>query len=151
MSSNLCGECNACCKRYNITDAFWRSDDKPRNTLCEKWCNGCEIYEERPKSCSDFECVWLKISKARDLSINLRPDKVGGMVTARMENGEGQLLIEEIEPGSFDPMNMTPEQQQLVSELVNLSSNQDVPTSLYIRSYDWKISKINFEIEKPCQ
>lgn len=88
------------------------------------------------------------ISKARSLPTSLRPDKVGGMVITRMDNGEGQMLIEEIEPGSFDVLNMTPEQQQLVTELVNLASKQDVPTSLFFRSYDWKISKINFEIKR---
>lgn len=160
MLSNLCGDCNACCERYTIPDVFWSSEPKPRNALCEKWCNGCSIYEERPQACKDFECVWLLLHKARDgkFPVSLRPDNTGVMVVTRDpqegydKHKKGQIIIEEVKPGAFDRNNITPEQLYLLSELAVLVDRQEIPTTLYFRSYDWKISKMDVSVEhNQCQ
>lgn len=71
-----CGTCTACCKVFAIGEL-----KKPAG----EWCGhcdigvGCRIYERRPKTCVEFECLWL-VSQSNDnprdrLSIELRPDK----------------------------------------------------------------------------
>jgi hypothetical protein len=48
---------------------------RPPGVLCD-FCNegsGCNIYTVRPKSCVDFECMWLNA----DWPVELRPDKCG--------------------------------------------------------------------------
>ena len=63
-----CGDCTLCCKVMAV-DAI----KKPANKWCQHVCKaGCEIYEERPQDCIDFECGWLQGAfEDRD-----RPDKV---------------------------------------------------------------------------
>lgn len=51
-----CDSCTMCCKIMGIAEL-----DKPRN----QWCPNCEvgksckIYETRPQSCRDFNCIYL--------------------------------------------------------------------------------------------
>jgi hypothetical protein len=34
--------------------------DKPRGVACKNLCpTGCAVYADRPKSCQEFECMWL--------------------------------------------------------------------------------------------
>ncbi len=52
-----CGGCTACCKSMAIIEI-----NKPAG----KWCphcsigKGCRVYTERPASCNEFKCEWLK-------------------------------------------------------------------------------------------
>jgi hypothetical protein len=51
------------------------TESKP-NEYC-KHCEinkGCNIYEERPDGCREFQCMWLQMEKVH---IDLRPDKCG--------------------------------------------------------------------------
>lgn len=51
-----CGNCSLCCTVMAV-----RELDKGANTSCVNDCGGsCGIYEQRPQSCRDFECLWLK-------------------------------------------------------------------------------------------
>ena len=74
--TNHCGSCTACCKVYAIPETKKRAGE---------WCGdcaigkGCKIYATRPKSCVDFECLWLQ-SQSREhpherLAPELRPDR----------------------------------------------------------------------------
>ena len=67
-----CDGCTACCKIMQV-----RELEKAGNVWCEH-CNigaGCRIYDDRPKSCRDFECVWLQTQKGiKPLALELRPD-----------------------------------------------------------------------------
>ena len=54
-----------------------------RAALCQLPRGGCAIYAERPEVCRDFECEWLT---RRDLSPQLRPDRVGAIL---MEDADG--------------------------------------------------------------
>lgn len=123
---------------------------KPRNTLCDKWCDGgCTIYEERPQVCADYMCLWLKINSITgNLPVELRPDNSKVVIIAKHEDGVGRLLMDETEPNSFDITNPTLAQGKLIEEVLKLMSNQTIPVELYVRSYDWEISRVNIEIEK---
>ena len=72
---NHCGECNACCKVFNIPEL-----EKPAGKWCQHCVIGksCEIYPTRPKACVDFECFWLQSQKQEPRerwAPELRPDK----------------------------------------------------------------------------
>jgi hypothetical protein len=74
--TNACGTCTACCRIFEIPEL-----SKPAG----KWCDhcaigrGCQIYDNRPARCADFECLWLLSQKRADpderLGPELRPDK----------------------------------------------------------------------------
>jgi hypothetical protein len=54
-----CGECSLCCKLVLV-----REDEtgflKPEGEWCKHSTKkSCKIYEDRPKACSNFSCVWL--------------------------------------------------------------------------------------------
>ena len=65
--------------------------EKPR----EKWCNhcakgsGCTIYDQRPQSCRDFECVWLQTQSkpGHKMAPELRPDRCH-VVLATTDDGK---------------------------------------------------------------
>jgi hypothetical protein len=75
--TNHCGSCTACCKVFAI-------NDPPVKKPAGKWCEhcavgkGCKIYDDRPETCSGFECLWL-LSQSRvpqeRLAPELRPDR----------------------------------------------------------------------------
>ncbi|MCO5157926.1 MAG: YkgJ family cysteine cluster protein [Aquamicrobium sp.] len=72
---NACGTCTMCCKLLGISDLAPR---KPVNQWCRhcKPGNGCTIYEDRPRSCREFECLWLQSqTKPHPMGPELRPDK----------------------------------------------------------------------------
>jgi uncharacterized protein len=79
-----CGDCTMCCKIMKVDDVELQ---KPAN----KWCDhctksGCAIYESRPQSCRNFNCLWL--SGAGDESI--RPDKSKVVMGA---NRDGKIVF----------------------------------------------------------
>lgn len=53
----ICGTCTACCKTLGVEEL---------NKLPGKPCKhqrggkGCNTYNDRPKSCREFSCEWLK-------------------------------------------------------------------------------------------
>lgn len=71
--TNHCGTCTACCRTFAVPTL-----NKPAG----KWCQhcaigkGCTIYEQRPKPCLNYECLWLQSQRQPNgLDIELRPDK----------------------------------------------------------------------------
>jgi hypothetical protein len=75
--TNHCGSCTACCKVFAIKEA---PVTKPAGVWCHQ-CNvgkGCKIYDTRPQTCVDFECLWLlsqSRSDAERMGPHLRPDR----------------------------------------------------------------------------
>tara|TARA_Y100001972_G_scaffold70083_1_gene85393 strand:- start:3251 stop:3775 length:525 start_codon:yes stop_codon:yes gene_type:complete len=61
-----CGECGECCFSMAIVEL-----EKPARTECEHFCGGCEIYQDRPNSCADWNCLWIK----GHLPLSQRPDR----------------------------------------------------------------------------
>jgi hypothetical protein len=52
-----CGTCNACCTTHGVPELKKIPFSKCEHLALVK---GCGIYNERPKSCRDFECLWLQ-------------------------------------------------------------------------------------------
>ena len=80
--SEHCGSCSMCCKIPSLTEKDYEGKhlDKSAGTWCDHCTpgKGCGIYEDRPKVCSTYECVWLQSHTRREgqgLPVELRPDK----------------------------------------------------------------------------
>ncbi|HEY3965042.1 MAG TPA: hypothetical protein VGM05_10870 [Planctomycetaceae bacterium] len=68
-----CGECAACCTVLAVHEL-----QKPARWACDHvGCHGCGVYETRPESCREFNCLWLRGALNPDPA--LRPDKLGVM------------------------------------------------------------------------
>lgn len=65
-----CLGCMACCESLPINDIKLT---KPEGVLCVHCDNGCSIYDDRPESCRNFDCMY---NLAADMDISLRPDKL---------------------------------------------------------------------------
>lgn len=50
-----CGQCTACCKVMIVPEL-----NKPANFLCQYADGGCKIYEHRPPTCKDWQCLWIE-------------------------------------------------------------------------------------------
>jgi hypothetical protein len=76
-----CGTCTACCTVLVVAELH-----KPARWACDHVnCRGCGIYENRPQSCRDFNCAWLRGEIPRQITGQIsgdeshRPDKLGVM------------------------------------------------------------------------
>ena len=75
---------------------------KPPAVRCEHQNGrGCAIYEDRPKGCREWSCLWL-LGHFEDSE---RPDRVGVVMdmVSREHGHRGAIyLAHEAEPGGFD-------------------------------------------------
>lgn len=73
MIKNECGSCNYCCEVLPIPEI-----QKPESVLCKNCTEtkGCNIYNSRPTSCINFDCVYLQ---SNDMDESLRPNECGVM------------------------------------------------------------------------
>lgn len=84
-----CGSCTLCCKTHEIPELSKKKD---------AWCQhahkdrGCDIYEERPASCREFDCLWLQ----GYIPVELKPNRVHAVVSLTLDRE--QLVIHE-DPG----------------------------------------------------
>lgn len=94
MSERSCGTCTACCNALAIEELA-----KPGFADCPNvqthdahGCAGCAIYDDRPGSCRDFQCLWLQ-GHLREVD---RPDRLGVIftTTGHPDLGTIPLLIE---------------------------------------------------------
>lgn len=85
-SSDLCLSCGLCCdgtlighvqlanEELQAVKKVLEIEDENGNGFflqpCQKYCNGCSIYEQRPRACVNFNCGLLKSFEAKDLSFN---------------------------------------------------------------------------------
>lgn len=66
--SRECGTCTACCSTMIVPEL-----NKAAHKACHHAHDGCTIYETRPPTCADWDCLWiLGHFRERD-----RPDKSG--------------------------------------------------------------------------
>lgn len=149
-SDNSCGECTACCHRLPIPEVTWMGPTgKPLNTMCDKNCNGCTIYDSRPKVCADFKCLWLIINSVNNsLPVDLRPDQCGVMVSGDSQDGKASIFLDELAEDTFDIAHMTPAQARLMVEIITLIQNQTMPTELFLHKYNWETLRINIQMEQ---
>ena len=94
-----CGPCTACCDALVIPEL-----DKPAFSECphaiasgDAHCSGgCATYRDRPKSCSNFRCLWLD----GHLGDGDRPDELGVIFTTAQHHQLGTLpMLIEVRPG----------------------------------------------------
>lgn len=89
-----CGSCTLCCKTMGVPDHA----AGPKVT--HKWCPdckigvGCGIYETRPTTCREFECVWLQ-DRMNLFDEDCRPDKTGCVI---VPTSDGMGLIAHCDP-----------------------------------------------------
>lgn len=90
-AGRACGACTLCCKVYDVPEA---------ETIAGAWCrhcapgSGCRIWENRPKQCRDFHCLWL----TQDwLGPEWKPDRAKIVFTT---DPTGQFLKFQVDPGS---------------------------------------------------
>ncbi len=77
-----CGECTACCVELTIEDPDLV---KLPGVKCKNLHKngGCKIYNERPKTCRDWYCMWRFMPQ---LSNEWRPDLKGVMIKRVFNN-----------------------------------------------------------------
>jgi len=82
---NVCGGCTMCCKLLGIIDM---EPPKPKDVWCRHAQKGvgCAIYETRPLSCREYQCLWLQLNMAPEF----RPDKIHGTLAA---TNDGQNIV----------------------------------------------------------
>ena len=79
-----CGECFACCYVLAIQD-IPVGKVKPAGQDCPHLAreseHPCSIYAERPRTCVDYQCAWVREAGFGD--VEHRPDKIGVLFTPR--------------------------------------------------------------------
>lgn len=98
VSTNNCGDCRLCCKVLGIVEL-----KKPVGKWCSHTCKaGCGIYETRPQSCQDYECVWLSVAVHTEhpLPMEFRPDKLHIVFT--QSSDDEKQLSGHVDPGRPD-------------------------------------------------
>jgi len=67
--SKECGDCTLCCELLQIPEI-----NKPASVMCGDCIlsKGCGIYNSRPNSCRNFNCLYLD---SDDMDISLRPNE----------------------------------------------------------------------------
>jgi hypothetical protein len=78
-----CGECSACCTTLGVPEL-----EKAPGERCKhlKPTGGCGIYDTRPASCRDFECMFLQVK----MPTKFRPDKLKVVISGTKD---GEKLV----------------------------------------------------------
>lgn len=109
MTPRECGDCTVCCSVMAVTELR-----KASRRSCEHvGPEGCRIHPERPASCREFHCLWLRGVVAGDEA--LRPDALGVMFDYFVTRGTGEehLIAFELWSGALDE----PAARSLLEEL----------------------------------
>jgi len=86
IENRACGDCQACCTALGVDEL-----SKPLWEPCANLCaEGCGIYADRPRSCHDFTCLWLKGYFGLDQH---RPDKLGLIFAMQRDRKIGAILV----------------------------------------------------------
>lgn len=104
-----CGPCTACCTVHQVEELR-----KPARQACDHLCpSGCAIYESRPNTCRQFNCLWLR--GGLDRNETLRPDHLGLVFDFFIWKSSNvpQLSAVEVWNGAAD----SPESQSLLNAL----------------------------------
>lgn len=97
QSDRACGECQGCCMAVGVHEL-----EKPVWTECKHQClSGCAIYNDRPKSCQTYNCLWQGGMLKGEEN---RPDKIGMIFEMRGVGNSGVDAISawEIKEGAAD-------------------------------------------------
>lgn len=92
MTDATCGSCTMCCKLMGVPEL-----EKPPGEWC-KHCDpkvGCTIYDDRPESCKDFECLWLQAQNREGdnhlKASELQPSRCKGVIVTT-DKSEGLVI-----------------------------------------------------------
>lgn len=86
-----CGGCTACCTVLRV-DALRKLGGVPCAMLDED--RGCGVYQERPKICRAYRCLWLQGAfEEAD-----RPDRIGAVLDLLNQAGAALLAVRESTP-----------------------------------------------------
>ena len=98
-SRRECGSCSACCTVIGVHEI-----EKGAYETCKHLCEaGCGIYAERPASCRNFACQWLRGALDADEAIDteMRPDACGVVFDYQPDSAFGEVFTAwEIRPGA---------------------------------------------------
>ena len=77
-TTRRCNDCDVCCTALEVFDL---QPPKKIGERCQHQCNdkaGCQIYDNRPKSCKEFYCTWRMAEVIKIFIPNrLKPSKCG--------------------------------------------------------------------------
>ena len=82
-----CGECTACCT-WLVGESYGIFFGNGKSCKFLK-CDGCSIYEERPKVCRKYQCAWSQ----EILPFDMRPDKCNFIVSVEERDGNNCLKV----------------------------------------------------------
>ncbi len=119
---NDCGTCTYCCHVMKVKEL-----NKPANTSCTHCVedSGCAIYNDRPNSCREYECLWLRSQQFdKPLAPGLRPDR-SKVVIGTLNQGSEIVLYTE-------PAHRNAWQQPAFSEALGLFVTRGVPVYVSI-------------------
>jgi hypothetical protein len=103
-----CDGCQACCTVVGVQELH-----KPHWTRCQHQCeSGCAIYEDRPRSCRGYSCLWA--AGLLDGDEQHRPDRSGVILDLRtcgisdsVKPGDTVVIqVWEVRPGAMDQPNV---------------------------------------------
>ena len=97
--SRECGPCTACCRAmavHELEKGAWQACRHVRSS-------GCGIYGERPASCRNFSCQWLRgvLELEGTVDLSLRPDGCGVILDFQPGTAHGDIYVAwELQPGA---------------------------------------------------
>lgn len=89
-----CGGCTACCTVLGVKE-LRKSDYTPCEHLCQQ---GCGVYDDRPKECQSYECLWFRSTPIPEL----RPDKLGVILELNHNDLGTSVVVREVWQGASD-------------------------------------------------
>jgi len=81
IQKRTCGDCTMCCKTMGVIEL--KKDPGVWCPHCDKGV-GCKVYEDRPPTCQEFECHWLREEGIPDV---LRPDRSKVVLASTQDGG----------------------------------------------------------------
>ncbi len=164
-SLNICLACGLCCdgtligfvqlEPKELTNVSKVMDIEVTNgngifmQPCDKYCDGCTIYSDRPKQCASFKCHLLNAVEQKELDFNSAVEMIDA-VKQKKASIEQKLAVLEIELKSESfyfkmvelikwlknikpELSLTQNYQELITDLKQLDSmlSQRFGVSLY--------------------
>lgn len=90
-----CSDCTMCCKILGVKEL-----NKEPNENCVH-CNagkGCQIYETRPQTCREFNCLWLQNELMPE---EMRPDRTHVVLSVPTDGESLVALVDEKRPDAY--------------------------------------------------
>jgi len=145
IENNKCGECTLCCELLPIPEI-----GKSENVLCTDCTlkKGCNIYNERPESCVNFDCLYIS---SNEMELELRPDNcnvIFDMITTKIY----MALNHYNDPFAYENKNVIDYIKKLNSQGISVitTSFTDTPNEFFLaeghdKDIVWKIAMREYE------